>query len=100
MNLTNHRGIAFAVRPLRITLNPEIEMKTYDIASPAIQCRADETLASVFEINCGALGIVRVLHFTQAEAEALAREYAAGRLSEFTETAVTAEAAEQAGLFR
>ena len=48
-------------------------MKEYDIAAPSIQCRADREGAEIFEIDCGSLGVVRVLHFSRQEAEELAK---------------------------
>ncbi len=73
-------------------------MKEYDIAAPSIQCRADRDDAEIFEIDCGSLGAVRVLHFNRKEAEDLAKEYACAKLGEFTGETITVEAATLAGL--
>jgi hypothetical protein len=72
-------------------------MKEYDIAAPSIQCRADRG-AEIFEIDCGCLGVVRVLHFSRKEAEELGKEYACAKLGEFTDETISVEAATLAGL--
>jgi hypothetical protein len=73
-------------------------MKEYDIAAPSIQCRADKAGAEIFEIDCGCLGVVRVLHFSRKEAEELGKEYACAKLGEFTDETISVEAATLAGL--
>ena len=48
----------------------------YDLCDPAIRCNADKYEASVFEVEVGRK-VVRVLTFSQREAEELARSQAA-----------------------
>lgn len=79
-------------------------MNKYDIAAPGtLDCGVRRRhgvaiYARVYGIECGVFGIVRVLHFSFPEAKELAREYAAARLSEFAEEAISVEEALLAGM--
>lgn len=49
----------------------------YDISNPAIRCRAESDGAKVYQIE-GRIGMLRVLDFSEQEAEATYREGADG----------------------